>query len=80
MYLSLPPRPTWHARAACSGVGPAIFYPERGVQAEETDRARDICSSCPVQAPCEAAGMSEDHGVWGGHVVNERRELRKVSA
>lgn len=80
MYLSLPPRPSWHARAACSGVGPSVFYPDRGVQPAEVDRARAICASCPVQDECEEAGMGEVHGIWRGLVPTERRELRKISA
>ena len=80
MHLSLPPRPSWHARAACSGVGPSVFYPDRGVQPAEVDRARAICASCPVQDACEEAGLHEVHGIWRGLVPSERRELRKISA
>lgn len=80
MYLSLPPRPAWQAHAACLGSDPALFFPEKGVQPEETEEARAICASCPVQVACREAGLREKHGIWGGTVVNERRELRKVSA
>ncbi len=80
MYLSLPPRPAWHAHAACLGSDPALFYPERGVQPEETARAKRICAGCPVAGECEEAGMSEKHGIWGGLVVTDRNELRRASA
>lgn len=80
MYLSLPPRPRWHDQAACLGAGPALFYPEKGVQPEETAAAKAICASCPVQVPCREAAVGEKHGIWGGTTVDDRRGRRRVSA
>jgi WhiB family redox-sensing transcriptional regulator len=39
-----------------------------------TDRARLICSTCPVRAECLAAALDgNERGVWGGLAEHERR-------
>ncbi len=44
-------RPTWHAHAACRGMGPELFFPERGAS---TALGKAVCSTCPVAAECAA--------------------------
>lgn len=80
MYLSLPPRDGWQAQAACLGAGPSAFYPEKGVQPEETAATRAICAGCPVSAECGAAGKREGHGMWGGRTFDERRGRKRAMA
>jgi WhiB family redox-sensing transcriptional regulator len=67
--------PSWHARAACRGVGPSDFYPEHGSPGlrEAAERARALCARCPVVAECGEAGRREDHGRWGGLAPSKRR-------
>lgn len=69
-------RPEWHARAACRGGGPAIWYPERGTSAE---MALARCKACTVRAECLEAGQSELHGVWGGMSPRERRRAARLA-
>ena len=80
MDVQISPRPAWQARAACRGVGPAHFYPEKGVQPDETAAARNVCRSCPVAGECEEAGKRERHGMWGGQTVDERLGRKVVAA
>ncbi len=56
--------------AACAdGTGrlTAIFFSD---QLEDIARAKTICSTCPVMAPCleGAIERSEQWGVWGGQL------------
>jgi WhiB family redox-sensing transcriptional regulator len=76
--LELLKRPTWHAMAACRGMGTETFWPGRG---ESLDAARAICASCEVREVCLAdalaRGLKEDGGgVWGGTSQRERVSLR----
>lgn len=70
----------WRLRAACRGLGPAIFYavppPRTGKtrQAawdEATEQARSICADCTVRDECGETGAKEE-GVWGGAHEVER--------
>ena len=40
-------------------------------------RAKEICRTCPVKAPCldYAVGIREPHGIWGGLNEAERKLL-----
>lgn len=73
-------RPEWHARAACRGVGPAAFFPERGVVADE---ARALCAGCPVTADCLDFAMREGSalgGIWAATSQRERATMRRAAA
>ncbi len=63
-------RPSWQADAACRGMPVSLFYPERGKHALA---ARAACASCPVSAECFEAGINENHGIWAGTNLKERR-------
>jgi hypothetical protein len=47
--------------------------------ARNNRRAKELCFSCPVREKClqDAIERSDDHGIWGGLTVNERRRLRR---
>lgn len=53
--------------AACKGVGPEIFFPNKGGGYAE---AVSYCDNCPVEAECydysERSGSN--WGVWGGEI------------
>jgi hypothetical protein len=72
--LELLERPAWHQRAACRGVGPDAFFPERG---ESLEPARDHCRRCSVTVECAAAGAGEDAGIWAGESGRQRRIERR---
>lgn len=66
------PRPAWVLEAACRGLDPRLFYPERG---GDTTQAKAVCASCPVSAQClEQAYRDDEPGVWGGTSAKQRRE------
>jgi WhiB family transcriptional regulator, redox-sensing transcriptional regulator len=69
-------RPHWMGRAACRGVDPDLFFPERG---EASHHAKAICRTCPVQGDCLDYAMinGERHGIWGGIAEGQRRRLRR---
>ena len=61
----IPPRPSWHQRAACRGMDPRLWFVEQG---ETSAHARKICRSCTVIDECAqfAESNGETEGVWGG--------------
>jgi len=65
-------RPTWHGRAACSGM--AVLFHERGQRA--TEQARRVCAGCPVRRECAAEGEqideAHDRGIRAGLTARER--------
>lgn len=71
-----PPRPddTWRAAAACRGMDPDVFFPDRG---ELAQGAKDVCAVCTVRIECLNAGLWERQGVWGGLSERQRRNLRR---
>ena len=73
-------RPRWQEQAACRGVGPDIFFPERGVQVDAALAYRD---ACPVVDECRtySEGLEDQmgrFGVWGGLPANQRRTSKVV--
>ncbi|MCC5954179.1 MAG: WhiB family transcriptional regulator [Acidimicrobiia bacterium] len=65
----IPPRPRWHADAACRGRGDwfDLAAPD----------AKAICGECPVKQACADDGIEEPAGVWGGMSERDRRKLRR---
>jgi hypothetical protein len=39
--------------------------------------AKMICEGCPVKAKCLMLGMSEEEGIWGGKLPDERLASRR---
>ncbi len=68
-------RPDWHRQAACSGVDPDLWFPERGTS---QGRARQICATCPARVPCleEALAHEPRYGIWGGTSYRDRVLIR----
>src|SRR5215471_7133640 len=54
----------WSDLAACKGVGPDELF----VRGAAQNRAKQICTSCPVRTEClaEALDNAIEWGVWGG--------------
>jgi len=67
----------WRAAAACRSADPETFFPEgrSGPALRESAKAKLICGTCPVRAPC--LDWALDHGaafgIWGGFAEDERR-------
>ena len=72
------PTPPWMEHAACKGMDPELFFPERGTSPDEYAEIRAVCTSCPVREACLDYGMLEKFGFYGGKSERERRELRKA--
>lgn len=68
-------RPNWADEAACKGMDPKIFFPERGASVEP---ARKVCASCPVRVTCAqyAIDNADRYGIWGGLSEKKRRKIR----
>lgn len=82
-WFTLMQRPAWMRRAACRGLSATYgtyktFYPPPG---EIPVNAFAICDTCPVRPECLAYALNtakrNDHGVWGGTTVSDRRRIRK---
>jgi WhiB family redox-sensing transcriptional regulator len=68
-------RPGWHQQAACRGVDPDLFFPERG---RSTAAALAYCEGCEVRAQCLSTALAvPTMGVWGGTTGRSRRVLRR---
>jgi WhiB family redox-sensing transcriptional regulator len=63
----------WAADAACRAVLPDVLF----VRGAEQNRAKQVCSGCPVRVQClaEALDNNIEWGVWGGMTERERRSL-----
>jgi WhiB family transcriptional regulator, redox-sensing transcriptional regulator len=84
---------TWQLSAACLGLflatGEDLFFPPdnpggpkagKGItgEKERIDKARTICSTCPVKKEClDYAIKNECHGFWGGTTDSERKKIRR---
>lgn len=65
----------WSKDAACKGMDPDIFFPERGDH-EGVRAAKAVCLNCPVKIDCRDAHITEREGIWGGMSSRERRTYR----
>ncbi|WP_327302196.1 WhiB family transcriptional regulator [Streptomyces sp. NBC_01298] len=63
----------WSERALCRTADPEELFVEGAAQ----NRAKAICTGCPVRTECLAHALdnSIEHGVWGGMTERERRSL-----
>lgn len=71
----------WQFDGACADLDSSVFFSpesERGrKRTEREQRAKEICSSCPVLERCRqhALDAREPYGVWGGMSAGERARL-----
>lgn len=77
-YSSTPayrPDDNWQASALCAQTDPALFFPDAG---GNTNAAKRICRTCPVQAECLAEALKHGHryGILGAHSERELRQMR----
>lgn len=72
---ALPPPPDWYQDAACMGLDPGVFFPEKG---GSTQAAKAVCDGCPVAEQCLTFALDDEgverhrYGVWGGMSPRER--------
>ena len=77
-----PPPGPWALEAACLGMPPDLFFPDRGGgdEGRPAKAAKRICYGCKVRWECLAYGLGETHGIWGGYAPRERRAMRRRRA
>ncbi|MGW4563957.1 WhiB family transcriptional regulator [Streptomyces sp. NPDC004561] len=63
----------WGAYAVCRSTSPDELFVEDAAQ----NRAKALCSGCPVRTECLAFALDcrIEHGIWGGMTERERRAL-----
>jgi WhiB family redox-sensing transcriptional regulator len=63
----------WASKAACRAARPDELF----VKGAEQNRAKQLCSGCPVRTECLAEALDNqiEWGVWGGMTERERRAL-----
>jgi WhiB family redox-sensing transcriptional regulator len=63
----------WSAQAACRTTDPDEMF----VQGAAQNRAKAVCTGCPVRTECLADALDNrvEFGVWGGMTERERRAL-----
>lgn len=65
--------------AACRGLDPELFMPERG-DAIKIRTAKNLCNNCPVIEQCRDYGLElaqryDTYGIFGGLTRHERDKL-----
>ncbi|NUS15239.1 MAG: WhiB family transcriptional regulator [Streptomyces sp.] len=63
----------WSTQAACRTTDPDELF----VQGAAQNRAKAVCTGCPVRTECLADALDNrvEFGVWGGMTERERRAL-----
>lgn len=78
--MALLRRAPWQEHAACRGLDPDLFYPEKGGNGTG-ETARAVCAECPVAEPCLELGLSFGSGslfnlgIWGGTTPAQRSRI-----
>ncbi len=73
--LNVKAAPGWKRRALCLGVGPELFFPQKG---DPTSIPKQVCNHCPVKLECLRMGIYQGYGIWGGTSERERRIMRRL--
>lgn len=85
------PGQAWKLRGLCNQSDPEAWYPDHdgdrivaqvcrpGDEVGKAVSAKAICFACPVRLECLQAALDnrEQHGIWGGMTVRERRLLMR---
>jgi hypothetical protein len=62
----------------CAEVGGEWWFPDKEDNYVDSRYAKSICRQCQHQTECAEWGIyNEQHGIWGGLVDKQRREIRK---
>jgi len=64
----------WRNSAACRGVNPSLFFPQRGDRIT-TAAARKVCEHCTVRQQCILDTLGEREGMYGGITPKRRQRL-----
>ncbi len=74
------PGDNWRPWAACRDLPTDWWYPNQAGMNDNNKKALAICATCPVREHCLATSLAnrEQHGIWGGLNVRNRRQVRRV--
>lgn len=75
----------WKWDAACTGMGPDLFFLEPSQTLENKQRlaeARQVCARCMVRIDCLNYAMDNQigTGIWAGTTPMQRKQLRHERA
>ena len=72
----------WMDEARCTGMTD-LFFPEVGDSGGSVEKAKAVCSTCPVKRECLDFALDNSfmYGIWGGMSSRQRKtykaELRR---
>lgn len=67
--------PGWTDQAACKGMDPELFLPQRGDN-NTANTAKAVCKTCPIINDClDYAVFHNAIGIWGGTSGRDRRHM-----
>ena len=79
----IPPPGPWIERAACRGLGTALFFPEeQSRRPGPSEEAVRVCGGCPVRDDCGEYATENGirYGVWGAVPESTRLPKRRSGA
>lgn len=67
----------WQDLASCRDKDSSLWFPRVGESKRRVAMAQAICEECPVQEECleYALNTRQQHGIWGGLQIKERRRV-----
>ena len=70
-------QPGWQSKAACKGLDPNDFIPEKKHPKDTIHYDRTVCDNCIVKAQCldYALANRAEKGLWGGTSPKERESM-----
>ena len=68
----------WRQHAACKGMNPALFFPERG-QHIQSKQIKQVCDGCPVRTQCLQQCGKYYGGIIGGQTTADRMRNQLIS-
>jgi WhiB family transcriptional regulator, redox-sensing transcriptional regulator len=64
--------------AACADMPTELFFPHGDATGKQVREAKKVCGGCPIAVQCLTWAIeNNEHGIWGGTTVNQRKELRR---
>jgi WhiB family redox-sensing transcriptional regulator len=69
----------WRSYSLCDEATQHLFF---SPNTEDIDRAKSICSSCPVKSQCLESALvgPPNAGIWGGYDEDERKRIKRRRA
>jgi len=67
---------SWMAAGKCRAHPVSAFFPS---DSDGVERAREICTTCPVRVPCVNYAVSNhiEQGIWGGTSARQRLKMAR---